>query len=133
MLRSSTMRPVVRHQMLTLPVDADGQQIPSWEKQVDRLSQHRPATSGREPHTELLTKRNLEPMMQRELVHRALLPEHPAYEARLVGWAEVYKRKMAYLMKLTIGGIVPECQVLTNRIRRSGYPVLVQVEFGLGT
>jgi hypothetical protein len=40
------------------------------------------------PQSDLLTK-TLEPMIQRELVHRHLLAENRGYEARLIGWVEV--------------------------------------------
>lgn len=77
-----------RTQMLSLAVDADGQRIPSWEKQADRLFQLDPASPDREPQIELLTE-TLEPMIQRELVHRGFLAENRGYDARLVGWVEV--------------------------------------------
>ncbi len=77
-----------RNQMLTLAIDGDGQRIPAWEKQVDRLFQLEPATSDKPPQVDLLTEA-LEPMIQRELVHRGFLSENRGYDARLVGWVEV--------------------------------------------
>ena len=74
--------------MLCLAVDAEGQRIPSWEKQADRLFQLAPALPEREPQIDLLTE-TLEPMIQRELVHRGFLAENRGYDARLVGWMEV--------------------------------------------
>jgi hypothetical protein len=73
---------------LTLAIDQAGQRIPSWEKQVDRFYQLPSATSSRVAQSDLLTK-TLEPMIQRELVHRHLLAENRGYEARLIGWVEV--------------------------------------------
>ena len=77
-----------RNQILTLAVDGAGQRIPSWEKQTDRLFQLDPVSSDREPQIELLTE-TLEPMIQRELVHRGFLSENRGYDARLIGWVEV--------------------------------------------
>lgn len=77
-----------RHHLLTLAIDSEGQRIPSWEKQSDRLFQLEPASSDRAPQIDLLTE-TLEPMIQRELVHRGFLAENRGYDARLIGWLEV--------------------------------------------
>lgn len=77
-----------RTQMLTLAVDTEGQRIPSWEKQTDRMFQLEPASTDGDPQINLLTE-TLEPMIQRELVHRGFLAENRGYDARLVGWVEV--------------------------------------------
>lgn len=77
-----------RNHLLTLAVDHDGQRVPSWEKQADRLFQHEPASGGAESQVDLLIG-TLEPMIQRELVHRGLLAGNRGYDARLVGWVEV--------------------------------------------
>ena len=81
-------RSETRNQMLTLAVDGEGQRIPSWEKQADRLFQLEPAVAESEAQIDLLTE-ILEPMIQRELVHRGFLAENRGYNARLVGWVEV--------------------------------------------
>jgi superfamily II DNA or RNA helicase len=77
-----------RSHMLSLAADGKGQRIPSWEKQADRLFQLQPATANAEPPIGLLTE-ILEPMIQRELVHRGYLAENRGYNARLVAWVEV--------------------------------------------
>ena len=77
-----------RHHLLTLAIDSEGQRIPSWEKQSDRLFHLEPASSDRAPQIDLLTE-TLEPMIQRELVHRGFLAENRGYDARLIGWVEV--------------------------------------------
>jgi superfamily II DNA or RNA helicase len=77
-----------RNHMLTLAVDDEGQRIPSWEKQADRLFQLEPARVNAEPQMAMLTE-TLEPMIQRELVHRGLLGEQRGYNARLIAWVEV--------------------------------------------
>lgn len=80
-----------RSQILTLAVDAEGQRIPSWEKQADRLFQLEPASASAEPpKVDMLTK-TLEPMILRELVHRGVLAENQAYNARLIGWVEAVR------------------------------------------
>lgn len=76
-----------RNHMLTLAVDEEGQRIPSWEKQVDRLFRLDPSPGRTELPITLLTD-VLEPMIQRELVHRGFLAENRGYDARLVGWVE---------------------------------------------
>ncbi len=81
-------RSETRNQMLTLAVDGEGQRIPSWEKQADRLFQLEPASANGALQIDLLTE-VLEPMIQRELVHRGFLAENRGYDARLVAWVEV--------------------------------------------
>ncbi len=77
-----------RNQVLTLAIDSDGQRIPSWEKQADRLFQLKPASSDDTPQIDLLTE-ILEPMIQRELIQRGVLVENRGYDAKLIGWIEV--------------------------------------------
>jgi hypothetical protein len=77
-----------RNQMLTLAVDDDGQRVPSWEKQADRIFQLPPVNSNGEARLSLLTD-SLEPMIHRELVHRGFLGENRGYNARLVAWVEI--------------------------------------------
>jgi len=81
-------RSETRNHILTLAVDTEGQRIPSWEKQTDRLFQLEPVPTTAEPQIALLTE-TLEPMIQRELIHRGSLSEKRGYDARLVGWVEV--------------------------------------------
>ncbi|MFO0915923.1 MAG: SNF2-related protein [Pirellulales bacterium] len=81
-------RSETRNHMLTLAVDADGQRIPSWERQADRLFQLQSSPVIAEPLIDLLTKA-LEPMIHRELVHRGFLAENRGYNAKLVAWVEV--------------------------------------------
>ena len=77
-----------RKHLLTLAIDLDGQRIPSWEKQIDRVFQYDPAAQTDKRQTHLLTE-TLEPMIQRELIYRGLLAENRGFDARLVGWVEV--------------------------------------------
>jgi len=77
-----------RSHILVLAVDNEGQRLPVWEKQIDRLFQLEAALVDSEPKVDLLTD-VLEGMVQRELVHRAGLAENRSYDARLVAWIEV--------------------------------------------
>ena len=77
-----------RTTLVPLAVDFQGQRIPSWERQIDSLFQRPPATSERRPDANLLAE-ILEPMLQRELLHRGVIGERRGYDARLVGWVEI--------------------------------------------
>lgn len=74
--------------ILPLAVDANGHRVPSWERQIDDLYQHPPATGNGTHQKELLTQ-VLEPMIQRELDHRGVVSQHRGYDARLIGWVEL--------------------------------------------
>lgn len=81
-------RAEIRSQILTLAVDPEGQRIPSWEKQADQLFHLEAASSDGKPQIDLLSA-TLEPMVQRELVHRGFLGENRGYDARLAAWIEI--------------------------------------------
>ena len=73
-----------------LAVDADGKRIPKLERKgVDLLKRH-PAESvlSTEKRKKILHDA-LEPMIQRELHHRGLVPESGGYSSKLIGWVEV--------------------------------------------
>jgi hypothetical protein len=36
-----------------------------------------------------MLKQEIEPMVQRELIHRGIVDESRGYEARLIGWVEI--------------------------------------------
>lgn len=78
----------LRTTILPLAVDFQGQRIPSWERQIDGTFQRPPATGGERPGPHLLAQ-VLEPMLQRELLHRGVVGERRGYDARLIGWVEV--------------------------------------------
>jgi SNF2 family DNA or RNA helicase len=78
----------VRTIILPLAVDFQGKRIPAWERLIDELYQRPPATAESQPHPELLAD-VLEPMIQRELLHRGFIGERRGYGARLIGWVEV--------------------------------------------
>ena len=74
--------------ILPLAIDDDGQRVPSWERQIDRLFQLPPASNGSASRDHLLIDA-LEPMMHRELLHRCIISEHRGYDSTLIGWVEV--------------------------------------------
>jgi hypothetical protein len=78
----------IRTAVMPLAVDHKGQRIPSWEHQIDSLFNLRSTAAKNESRGELLTK-IIEPMIQRELLHRGAIGDYRGYEARLIGWVEV--------------------------------------------
>lgn len=77
-----------RTSVLPLAVDIEGQRIPTWERQVDQMFQL-PAVQTAIEGPDRLLKQEIEPMLQRELMHRGIVGENRGYEARLIGWVEV--------------------------------------------
>lgn len=77
-----------RNRILELAVDKEGQRVPAWEKQADRIFQLPPANTNGTTQLEVLTE-TLEPMIHRELVQRGFLAENRGYDARLIGWVEI--------------------------------------------
>ncbi len=78
----------IRTTILPLAVDFQGQRIPAWDRQIDALFQRPYAPGDHRPPADLLA-RVLEPMIQRELLHRGVIGEKRGYDARLIGWVEV--------------------------------------------
>lgn len=81
----------LRSNILPLAVDHDGQRVPAWERQVDRMFQLPPSQTRQEANHQTLST-VIEPMLQRELVHRGIASEQRGYEARLIGWVEVARQ-----------------------------------------
>jgi len=75
--------------LLPLAVDHEGQRLPAWERQVDRLFQLAPAANGSTTFSDKLLSDALEPMILRELTHRGFIAEQRGYDAKLIGWVEV--------------------------------------------
>jgi superfamily II DNA or RNA helicase len=78
----------IRTTILPLAVDHHGQRIPAWDRQIDALFQRPHATGDTRPPADLMA-RVLEPMIQRELLHRGIIGEKRGYDAKLIGWIEV--------------------------------------------
>lgn len=77
-----------RTSVLPLAVDVEGQRVPAWERQVDCIFQFSPTQNSIEAPDRIL-KQEIEPMLQRELMHRGIVGEQRGYEARLIGWVEI--------------------------------------------
>ena len=73
-----------------LAVDLTGKRIPQLDHQGMDLLKRPPGQSGMstEQRQELLHD-TLEPMIQRELHHRGLIPEDGGYSSKLIAWVEV--------------------------------------------
>lgn len=82
-----------RHQVATivsLGVDGSGQRFPALEKIGGELFGFEPAAPKIERGDALkLLSEVIEPMLQRDLLHRGMIREGQAYEASLIGWIEV--------------------------------------------
>jgi superfamily II DNA or RNA helicase len=73
-----------------LALGPDGKRVPKLERESIDLLKRQPAAPylSIDKRRELLHK-TLEPMLQRELNHRGLVPENGGYASRLIGWIEV--------------------------------------------
>jgi hypothetical protein len=73
-----------------MPVGLDGDRQPMLERHGDAVFSWptgEPFLSV--PERQALLRDHLEPMLQRDLDHRGLVPEAGGYSATLIGWAEV--------------------------------------------
>ena len=83
------------HRSLVLPlaVTAEGRREPSLERRgVDLLNQPPSSASLLLEQRRALLHDTIEPMVQRELSHRGLVPENGGYSAKLIGWVELVPR-----------------------------------------
>ncbi len=87
-VRTQGERGEVRSTILPLAVDSSGQRVPPWERQIDAMFR-RPAASDPARRLPGLLADVLEPMVQRELLHRGVIGERRGYDAKLIGWLEV--------------------------------------------
>ena len=73
-----------------LTVGVEGMRVPKLERKGIDLLKRRPGQSGlsTEQRREILHN-TLEPMLQRELHHRGLVPQNGGYSSKLIGWVEV--------------------------------------------
>ena len=73
-----------------LAINADGARVPKLEREGPELLRRPPNGTCFSPKQRLeLLHDVLEPMLQRELRHRGLVPEGGSFQAKLIGWAEV--------------------------------------------
>ncbi len=73
-----------------LAVGTDGKRVPKLERKgIDLLKrQPGPPALSTDQRREILHD-TLEPMIQRELHHRGLVPKNGGYSSKLIGWVEV--------------------------------------------
>ena len=73
-----------------LAVGRDGKRVPKLERNGIELLKRRPTQSdlSTKQRRELLHHK-LEPMLQRELHHRGLVPKNGGYSSKLIGWVEI--------------------------------------------
>jgi len=73
-----------------LAIDGQGKRIPTLERQGLELFHHKPCRSdlSLEQRQEILHN-TLEPMVQRELQHRGLVPKDGGFSSKLIGWVEI--------------------------------------------
>lgn len=79
-----------------LAVNADGARVPKLEREGPELLRRPPDGTCFSLKQRLGLLHNvLEPMLQRELRHRGLMPEGGSFHAKLIGWAEVGARRQS--------------------------------------
>jgi superfamily II DNA or RNA helicase len=84
--RSGEKRSIVQ----PLAVDIEGRRVPALERMGDALFTWPPAPPGLTmADRERLLREHLEPMLQRDLQHRGLVPDNGGYSSTLIGWVEI--------------------------------------------
>jgi SNF2 family DNA or RNA helicase len=81
----------VHFHLIPLAVDEHDNRLPSWEHSVERFFQCQPVQKHLD-NSAVILRKHIEPMVQRELIHRGLLDETLGYKAVLVGWIEAESR-----------------------------------------
>ena len=73
-----------------LAVDLAGQRLPHLERAVEKVFHQAPAESALSLDARLaVLKKDLEPMLHRELQHRGVVAEGMGFSSELIGWIEV--------------------------------------------
>ena len=76
--------------MQPLAVSVEGKRVPKLEREGINLLKREPSqTSLPLEKRQALLHDRIEPMIQRELSHRSLVPENGGYSSELIGWVEV--------------------------------------------
>jgi len=74
----------------TLAVDQEGKRLPQLERKGALLFEQKPTMPSLAVGERVrMLHEHIEPMLQRELQHRGLVPEGGGYSAKLVGWVEM--------------------------------------------
>lgn len=78
-----------KSRFVTLAVDSGGTRYPQLERNADELFLRDPAPPVFEiPHRLILLRDHIEPLLQRELRHRGMVPEDGGFHSQLLGWVE---------------------------------------------
>ena len=73
--------------MSPLAIDTDYQQLPAWERQVDRIFQ---LPSITHPSAKIdIHAIQIEQTLRRDLVHRGVVGENQVFETKLIAWIEI--------------------------------------------
>jgi hypothetical protein len=76
-----------------MAVDLDGQRLPQMERAVDKIFHQAPAEPSLTLDERLaVLKKNLEPMLSRDLQHRGVVAEGMGFSSELIGWIEMVER-----------------------------------------
>ena len=79
-----------RSSLQILAVDQDGKRISKLEQEgIDLLRRDAGQSNMSKENRQELLHNSIEPMIQRELDHRGLVPENGGYSSKLVAWVEV--------------------------------------------
>ena len=81
----------MKRMVIPLAVDTDGKRHITWERQPEVLWKS-PVLNRNVRHANqrlALLRNSLEPMLQRELEHRALDKVNRGFEAKLIAWMEL--------------------------------------------
>ena len=82
----------VKTYILTLAVDENNNRLPSWERNIDEFfkwGNNDDNLLKLKIDLNLCLKKILEPMLQREMLHKGIIRENMNYEAKLITWIEV--------------------------------------------
>jgi hypothetical protein len=73
-----------------MAVDLDGQRLPQMERAVEKVFHHAPAEPSLTLDERLaILKKDLEPMLSRDLQHRGVVADGMGFSSQLIGWLEV--------------------------------------------
>jgi hypothetical protein len=76
--------------VLPLVLREDGTRVPQAERNIDRFFALAPSPSGMSPAQRLeMLRLKIEPTLQRELRHRAVITDEGSFTAELITWLEI--------------------------------------------
>lgn len=81
----------IKTYVITLAVDQDGNRLPHWEREIERLFAFGSDEFLEEvlENQKLILSGTIEPMLQREMFHKGIIRENTNYQAKLISWIEV--------------------------------------------